>query len=64
LYKNYKIFAIIPVKKKSSRLKNKNFLKIKGKTLFDITLDYAKKSKIFDQIIISSDDKSLKKFVT
>ena len=62
MYKNYKIFAIIPVKKKSSRLKNKNFLKIGGKTLFKITLDYAKRSKIFDEIIISSDDRALKKF--
>ena len=48
-------FAIIPIRKKSKRLKNKNFLKFNKKMLFEHTLDAAIKSKCFDKIIISSD---------
>lgn len=50
-------FAIIPIRKKSKRLKNKNFLKFNKKMLFEHTLDAAIKSKCFDKIIISSDYK-------
>tara|TARA_B110000967_G_C18742136_1_gene488284 strand:+ start:152 stop:826 length:675 start_codon:yes stop_codon:yes gene_type:complete len=51
-----KIVALIPAKKTSIRLPNKNFLKINKKPIFDYTIKAAKKSKIFDKICISSDN--------
>lgn len=48
-------------KKKSSRLKNKNFLTLGGKNLLQRTIDKAVKSRIFNKIYISSDLKKLKK---
>ncbi len=54
--------AIIPARKYSKRIKNKNILKIKGKMIFDYTLDAAKKSKKISKIIVSTDiEKLLKK---
>ena len=52
--------CLIPVKKKSTRLKNKNFLKLGNKSLFEIAVDKALKSKLFDKIYISSDFEGLK----
>jgi len=52
----YKICCLIPVKKNSKRLKNKNFLKLDNKTIFEKTLEKALNSKIFDEIIVSSDN--------
>ncbi|MEJ5307518.1 MAG: hypothetical protein WHT27_04395 [candidate division WOR-3 bacterium] len=49
------IYALIPAKSESRRVKNKNFVRISGKTLFEITLDFAIESEIFDKIIVSSD---------
>ena len=52
-----KYLCIIPARSGSTRLKNKNLKKINNKTLVDITIDLAKKSKIFNNknIILSSD---------
>ena len=38
------IIAIIPVKEKSNRLKNKNLIKINGETLLEHAIKYVKKS--------------------
>ena len=51
-----KVVALIPAKKTSVRLPNKNFLKIKNKPILDFTIQAAKNSKIFDKICISSDN--------
>lgn len=59
---NKKCFCLIPVKKNSSRLKNKNFLKLGGKSLLQIAIDKAVKSNLFSKIYISSDLDKLKKF--
>ena len=50
-----KIFCLIPVKKNSKRLKNKNFLKFKKKSLLERVIFEAKKSKLFSEICISTD---------
>ena len=50
-----KIICLIPIKKDSSRLKNKNFLKIRGKSLFEIAIKKAIDCKIFDEIFVSTD---------
>ena len=54
-----KIICIIPAKEKSRRLKNKNILRIKNKSLVQITLDKSIKIKEFDKIIVSSDSKKI-----
>ena len=55
-----KVVVVIPAKKKSRRLKNKNILPIKGKPMFLYLADEIKKSKKIDEIIISSDCKKIK----
>ena len=54
-----KILAIIPAKTDSKRLPKKNLQKIKGKTLVEHSIDYAKESFYKPDIIISSEDSKL-----
>tara|TARA_Y100000310_G_scaffold148453_1_gene147682 strand:- start:305 stop:1015 length:711 start_codon:yes stop_codon:yes gene_type:complete len=54
MIKNKKILAIIPARKNSERLKNKNLKKFKGKPLIFWTLKAAKKSKYIDKVVVSS----------
>ena len=49
------IICTICARTGSTGLKNKNFLKIKGKTLITYTINAALKSKIFDRIVVSID---------
>lgn len=60
-YKKYKekFIALIPARKGSKSIKNKNLYKISGKPLIYYTILAAKKSKIFDQIFVSSDSKEI-----
>ena len=51
------ILCIIPGRSGSKGLKNKNILKINGSTLIEIAYNVAKKSKIFEDIILSTDSK-------
>lgn len=51
-----KTIGIILARKGSKGLKNKNRLKINGKSLVEITINSAKKSKFLDDIIFSSND--------
>jgi len=50
-----KILTIIPAKTDSTRLPKKNLQKIKGKTLIEYSIDYAKQSKYNPEIIVSSE---------
>lgn len=54
------IVAVIPAKEKSARLKNKNLKKIGPKTLIEISVDYAKKSKKITEIFVSTDSQEIK----
>jgi len=55
------IFSIIPAKSKSLGLKNKNLKKINNKSLIQITIESAKKSKLIKNVFLTSDsDKILK----
>ena len=57
-----KIVAIIPIRKKSQRLKNKNFLNFyRGKSLLEIKIKQLKKIKRIDEIVVSSDSDLAKK---
>ena len=56
-----KIVCIVPIKKKSKRIKGKNFRKINGKPLFRFLLDKLSKTN-FDEIYVDSDSKLIKKY--
>lgn len=53
--------AIIPARKGSTRLQNKNIKNICGKPLIAWTIESARNSKIFEKIIVSTDDEKIAK---
>jgi len=55
------ILAIIPARKGSSRLPDKNKSNLCGKPMVVYTIEEAKKSKYIDTIIVSTDDKDIKR---
>lgn len=54
-----KVLAVIPARKDSKGIKNKNHLKLNGKSLVEIAIQEAQKSKIINRLIFSSNDKNL-----
>ena len=50
-----------PVRKGSQRLKKKNYQKINKYTVLELTIIKALKSKVFDNIVINTDDIKLNK---
>ncbi len=59
--KKINIIALIPAKKNSKELKNKNLKKLNGLSLVELAILNAKKSKLIQKIYLSSDsDKILK----
>jgi len=56
MYQNKKVLAIIPARGGSKRLPHKNILDLNGKPLIAWTIEAAKKSKIIDKLIVSTDD--------
>ena len=61
MIKNKKVLALIPARKNSGELKNKNIKKFKGKPLIFWTLQAAKKSKYIDKVVVSSNSKKILK---
>ena len=57
-----KFLAIIPARKGSKGIKNKNFKLFNGKPLIYWTLKSAKKSKYLDKILVSTDSKKIQNF--
>ena len=57
-----KNIAIIPIKKKSTRFPKKNKTLFLGKPIFYHTIKAAIKSKLFDKVIISTDDEEVKNY--
>jgi CMP-N,N'-diacetyllegionaminic acid synthase len=55
------ILCIIPARSGSKGVKNKNFLKVKGKMLIQYTIDSAKKISKYCDILISSDSPKTEK---
>ena len=55
MYNNKKIIAIIPARSGSKGLKDKNIKDLNGKPLIAYTIEAAKKSEVFDKIIVSTD---------
>ena len=56
MYKNKSIAAIIQARLGSESIKNKKLQKINLKSLFEITLDLAKKSNLIDDIVVTTND--------
>lgn len=56
-----KTVVIIPIKKKSERIKSKNFIKVNNKKLYEITLDKMQKCN-FDEIYVDTDSDEIKEF--
>tara|TARA_X000000368_G_scaffold396801_1_gene365369 strand:+ start:11 stop:691 length:681 start_codon:yes stop_codon:yes gene_type:complete len=56
-----KIPCILLARKNSKGIKNKNRIIISGKSLIEHSIDYLKKSKLIDDIIVSTDDKKIAK---
>ena len=53
-----KKILIIPARLGSRRIKKKNFFKLEGKMLIDYVVENALKTKIFNKIIITTDNKN------
>lgn len=60
MYKKQKFLAIIPARSGSKGIKNKNIKLLKNKPLIAYTIDAAKESEVFDDIIVSTDSKKYK----
>ena len=56
-----KVVAIIPIKKKSERVRSKNFRKINNIELYKIICEKVKKSD-FDEVYIDTDSKKVKEY--
>ena len=54
-----KIPCILIARKNSKEIKNKNRLLIDGKPLIEYSINYLKKSKFVDDIIVSTDDNKI-----
>ena len=54
--------AILPARGGSKRIKNKNIVNIGGRPMIHNTIQILKKSKIFDEIIVSTDSTRIKKY--
>jgi CMP-N-acetylneuraminic acid synthetase len=61
MFKNLSFLGIIPARKNSKRLKNKNLKNLVKKPLIYYTIESARKSKYLDRFIISSDSTQIHK---
>jgi CMP-N,N'-diacetyllegionaminic acid synthase len=61
MFKKKKIVAIIPARKGSKGIKNKNLIKIIGIPLIKFSIDYAKKSTLIDKVFVSTDGDKISK---
>lgn len=61
MYKKNKIIAIIPARKNSKGIKEKNIFKIAGKPLISYTINCALKSKYIDDVYVTTDGDKIAK---
>ena len=59
--KKHKILALIPARGGSKELPNKNILDLAGKPMITWTIEAALESKIFDEVVVSTDDQKIKR---
>lgn len=60
MYKKQKFLAIIPARSGSKGIKNKNIKLLNNKPLMAYTVEAAKKSEVFNDIIVSTDSEEYK----
>ena len=58
-----KIFAFIFARGGSKGIKNKNLVKLNGKSLIDFSINLAKSMKIFDKVFVCTESKKIKDYV-
>ena len=54
-----KVIAIIPARSGSKGVIGKNIKNLKGKPLISYTIEEAKKSKLIDKLVVSTDSKEI-----
>jgi CMP-N,N'-diacetyllegionaminic acid synthase len=59
MIKGFEVVSLIPAKKNSNGLKNKNLKKIKGISLVEIAILASKNSNLIDKTYVSSDSKKI-----
>ena len=59
MYKKKKIVAIIPARKGSKGIKDKNIINLNGKPLVAYSINYAKNSNLIDKTFVSTDGKKI-----
>lgn len=57
------ILGLVPARSGSQEVKNKNLLKINGKSLIEIALSAAKKSRFINKVFLSTDKREYKKIL-
>jgi len=57
MYNGERILAIIPARKGSKRIKNKNSVLLAGKPMFEYSIDVANESKYIDDVLFTTDSK-------
>ena len=55
------IYALIPARSGSKRIKDKNILKLKNKNLLEITINQSLKTKAINKTFVSTDSKKYQK---
>jgi pseudaminic acid cytidylyltransferase len=63
MIKKFDHLAIIPARSGSKRIPNKNIKDFNGKPIISYPINAAKKSKLFKEIIVSTDSSKIKKIV-
>ncbi len=61
MYKGKRVFAMIPARGGSKRLKNKNIHLIAGKPSISYAINACKKSKYIDEVYVSTEDEKIAK---
>ena len=64
MFKRNKILALIPARGGSKGIKLKNLIKLKKKTLIEHAINCLRKTKIVDEIVVSTDHKKIKQHVS
>lgn len=59
MYKKKKIIALIPARKGSKGIKNKNILNLNGKPLIAYSINYAQNSNLIDKTFVTTDGKRI-----
>ncbi|KLO21315.1 CMP-N-acetlyneuraminic acid synthetase [Marinitoga sp. 1197] len=59
MYRDKKFLAIIPARGGSKGIKDKNIINLKNKPLISYTIEAAKKSDVFDEIMVTTDSKKI-----